>query len=132
MTIKILIPRRRDKAAADSLDKGIESYQKGDEQNYKKAAELFEKALQIDPTYSQAAFYLGLTYNALFDEDKAAAVFQEGHRRSIPTTWRRAPPTPACCSISATWTKPSARSTPCCSASPTMPWPSPCWRRPTA
>ena len=80
VTLKILIPRRRNKAALDLLDKGIEFYQKGYEQNYRQAAGLFEQALQMDPTYSQAAFYLGLTYNALFDEDKAAQYYQESHR----------------------------------------------------
>lgn len=77
VTLKILIPRRRNKAALDLLDKGIEFYQKGYEQNYRQAAGLFEQALQMDPTYSQAAFYLGLTYNALFDEDKAAQYYQK-------------------------------------------------------
>jgi len=77
VTIKILFPRHRDKAAADSLDKGIESYQKGAGQNYKKAAEFFEKALQIDPTYSQAAYYLGLTYSALFDDTRAQQYYQK-------------------------------------------------------
>src|SRR5581483_7040397 len=37
----------------------------------------FEKALAADPTYSQAAFYLGLTYNALFDEDKAEQYYKQ-------------------------------------------------------
>jgi tetratricopeptide (TPR) repeat protein len=77
VSFKILIPRRRDKATTDLLDKGIQDYQKGFEQNYKKAAELFEQAFRMDPTYSQAAYYLGLTYNALFDEDKAAAYYQK-------------------------------------------------------
>jgi tetratricopeptide (TPR) repeat protein len=76
VSIKILIARRHAKAAADSLDKGIEYYQKGFEQNYRKAAELFEKALEVDPGYSQAAFYLGLTYNALFDERKAEQYYK--------------------------------------------------------
>jgi tetratricopeptide (TPR) repeat protein len=79
VTIKILIPRRRGKAALEFMDKGLEYYQKGFEQNYKKAAEQFEKALAADPTYSQAAFYLGLTYNALFEEEKA----QEYYRKAI-------------------------------------------------
>jgi tetratricopeptide (TPR) repeat protein len=77
VNIKILIPRRRDKAASDSLDKGIQYYQKGADQNYKKAADSFEKALQLDRTYSQAAYYLGLTYSALFDETKAQQYFKK-------------------------------------------------------
>ena len=31
----------------------------------------------MDPTYSQAAFYLGLTYNSLFDEEKAAQYYKK-------------------------------------------------------
>jgi tetratricopeptide (TPR) repeat protein len=77
VSFKILIPRRRSKAATDLLDKGIEAYQKGSADNYKKAAGLLEQALQMDSTYSQAAFYLGLTYNALFDDEKAAAYYKK-------------------------------------------------------
>ncbi len=55
----------------------MKDYQKGYEENYRKAAALFEKALVIEPTYSQAAFYLGLTYNALFDEEKAAQYYKQ-------------------------------------------------------
>jgi tetratricopeptide (TPR) repeat protein len=77
VSIKILIPRRRPKAAVDLLDEGIKYYLRGAQQNYKKAAECFEKALAADPTYSQAAYYLGLTYNALFDEQKAQQYFRK-------------------------------------------------------
>jgi tetratricopeptide (TPR) repeat protein len=77
VSIKILIARRRNKAALDSLDKALEYYQKGYDQNYRKAAGLFEKALEIDPKYSQAAFYLGLTYSALFDQQKAAEYYKK-------------------------------------------------------
>ncbi|HTX34494.1 MAG TPA: tetratricopeptide repeat protein [Bryobacteraceae bacterium] len=77
VSIKIMIARHRSKAVLDDLDKGIEFYNKGYEQNYKKAADLFEKAFQADPTYSQAAFYLGLTYNALFDEDKSQQYYEK-------------------------------------------------------
>lgn len=77
VTIKILIPRRRAKAVQDLLDKGIGFYQKGFEQNYQKAAALFGQAFEQDPTYSQAAFYLGLTYNALFDEQRAQQYYQK-------------------------------------------------------
>jgi tetratricopeptide (TPR) repeat protein len=77
VNIKLLIPRRRGKPAEEALDKGLASYQKGYDQNYKKAVEQFERALQLDPTYSQAAYYLGLTYNALFDEEKAQQYFKK-------------------------------------------------------
>lgn len=77
VTLKFLIARRRNKAAVDLLEKGTTLYQKGYEQNYRQAAALFEQALQLDPAYSQAAFYLGLTYNALFDQDKAQAYYKK-------------------------------------------------------
>ena len=77
VSFKILIPRRRNKAATDLLDKGIDAYQKGGADNYKKAADLLEQALKADPGYSQAAFYLGLTYNALFEEDRAAQYYKK-------------------------------------------------------
>jgi tetratricopeptide (TPR) repeat protein len=77
VSIKILIAKRHNKAALDALDKGVESYTKGFADNYRKAATYFEKALEIDPTYSQAALYLGRTYNALFEEDKAEQYFRK-------------------------------------------------------
>jgi tetratricopeptide (TPR) repeat protein len=77
VSIKILIAKRRSKAALDAVDEGLKYYSKGFAENYKKAATYFEKALQIDPTYSQAALYLGRTYNALFEEDKAEQYFRK-------------------------------------------------------
>jgi len=77
VSIKILIAKRRSKAALDAVDEGLKYYSKGFAENYKKAATYFEEALQIDPTYSQAALYLGRTYNALFEEDKAEQYFRK-------------------------------------------------------
>ncbi len=77
VSIKILIARRRTKAALDAVDEGLKYYGKGFTDNYRKAAGYFEKALSIDPTYSQAALYLARTYNALFDESKAQEYFRK-------------------------------------------------------
>jgi tetratricopeptide (TPR) repeat protein len=77
VSLKIQFVRRRPKAAVEHLDKGLELYQKGFEANYRKAAEQFEQALAADPTYSQAALYLGRTYNALFDQEKAEQYFRK-------------------------------------------------------
>ena len=50
-------------------------------QNYKKAAETVREGLAMDdPKYSQAAYYLARTYNALFDEENAEKYFPQGHR----------------------------------------------------
>ena len=75
--IKIMIPRRRAKAAVDSFDKGMEAYTRGGEANYKSALQHFQQALQNEPTYSQAALYLGRTDNALYDEAGAEAAFRK-------------------------------------------------------
>lgn len=76
VSIKIMIARRRNRAAADALDKGLEYYRKGYEQNYRKAVAEFQKALDLDPEYSQAAIYLARAYNALFDEQNAEKYFR--------------------------------------------------------
>lgn len=76
VNIKIMIPRHRSKAATDLLDKGLEYYLKGYAPNYRKAAESFEKALKLDPAYSQAALYLGRTLNSLYEQEKAETYFR--------------------------------------------------------
>jgi tetratricopeptide (TPR) repeat protein len=75
--IHIMIPRRRNKAAVDLLQQGINAYHMGNEQAYRRAVALFERSLAADPTYSQAAFYLGRTYSALFDYDNAARYYKQ-------------------------------------------------------
>jgi len=76
VSIRLLIARRRTRAAIDALDHGVAWYNKGYAQNYRKAVEEFQKALSIDPAYSQAALYLGRAYNALFDDQQADKYFQ--------------------------------------------------------
>jgi tetratricopeptide (TPR) repeat protein len=77
VSIKILIAKRRNKAALDALDKGLEYYSKGSADNYRRAVTYFEKSFTIDPSYSQAALYLGRTYNALFEEQQAEKYFRK-------------------------------------------------------
>jgi tetratricopeptide (TPR) repeat protein len=73
VSVRILIARRANHAAVDELDKGIEFYNNGGLDNYKKGAEHFEKAIAIDPKYSMAYLYLGRVQNALFEDEKAEA-----------------------------------------------------------
>lgn len=75
--IKILIARRRPKAALDELNHGIEFYNRGFADNYKKAIAHFEKAIAIDANFSQAYLYMGRAYNSLFDEQKSQAAFRK-------------------------------------------------------
>jgi tetratricopeptide (TPR) repeat protein len=71
VNIRILIARHKDHAAEEPFNKGMELYTRGFSENYKSAATEFEKALQLDPEYSRAALYLGRTWQALYDPDKA-------------------------------------------------------------
>jgi tetratricopeptide (TPR) repeat protein len=77
ITIKILIPRRRPRAAVEHFDKGLAFYTRGEASNYKAAVAEFQQALSAEPDYSEAALYLGRTYNALYDEENAAKFFQQ-------------------------------------------------------
>jgi tetratricopeptide (TPR) repeat protein len=71
VSIRILIARQHGRAAVEPFNRGVELYNRGYEKNYRLAVVQFEQALSIDPQYSQAALYLGRTYQALYDEDKA-------------------------------------------------------------
>ena len=76
VSVRILIPRRRNQAAQDLLDQGVELYKKGFEANYKKAEDKFNQAVALDPSYSEAYMYLGRVEDALWADDKATAAFQ--------------------------------------------------------
>ena len=77
VSVRILIAQRRNHAAQEIFDRGLDLYTRGFEANYKLAAKDFEQALAMDPGYSQAALYLGRTYHALYEEDKAKAALQK-------------------------------------------------------
>jgi tetratricopeptide (TPR) repeat protein len=77
VSLRILIPRQRNKTAVDLLDQGVDLYKKGSETNYRKAAEKLSAAVTLDPTYSQAYMYLGRVENALFEDDKATEAFKK-------------------------------------------------------
>jgi tetratricopeptide (TPR) repeat protein len=76
VSIKILIPRRRNKAAADLLDQGIKEYHMGNVAAYRRAAATLDRALQADPNFAQAAFYQGLAYSAAFEYDQAKRSYE--------------------------------------------------------
>lgn len=79
VSIRIMIPRRRPRAAMEKFDEALEEYNKGGQPAYRKAAESFEAAFKLDATYSQAALYLGRSYDALFEQEKAV----EWYKRAI-------------------------------------------------
>ena len=77
VSLRILIMRQHKKAAIKSFNDGLEAYNKSYEQDYKTAVEDFKQALAIDPTYSQAAIYLGRAYRSLYDYDTANQYFKK-------------------------------------------------------
>ena len=76
VSVRILIPRRRNQAAVDLLDEGVEFYKKGFKANYQKAEEKLNQAIAIDANYSEAYMYLGRVENALWQDDKSTAAFK--------------------------------------------------------
>ena len=76
VSLRVLIPRMRNKAAVDLLDKGIEAYQNGSQENYQKAVGLLQQAIAVDPNYSTAYVYLGRVEGALLEESKATEAFR--------------------------------------------------------
>jgi tetratricopeptide (TPR) repeat protein len=77
VTIKILIPRRRNRAAVDKFERGLDKYNKGYAKNYRAAVADFNEALRIDPKYSQAALYLARAHNALYEQQRARHYFEK-------------------------------------------------------
>ena len=71
VSLRILIARRPKRAALGPFDKGVEYYEKGYPENYRKAVEQFQQALSIEPRFSKAALYLGRAYSALYDTENA-------------------------------------------------------------
>jgi len=77
VSIRIQIVRRANHAATEEFDQGIEDYNKGFADNYRKAEAHFKQAIAIDPKYSQALLYLGRVQNALFEDDASLASFKQ-------------------------------------------------------
>lgn len=77
VSINIRFRRKRSEAAEKELNRGLDAYNKGGAANYRTAASHFQKALAADPKFSQAALYLGRTYNALFDQEQAEKYFRQ-------------------------------------------------------
>ena len=73
VSLRILIPKHASHAAEEELDKGIDFYNRGGADNYKKAAEHFKAALAIDPKYSKGYLFLGRVQNALYEDTDALA-----------------------------------------------------------
>jgi tetratricopeptide (TPR) repeat protein len=71
-----MIPRRRPRAAVDKFDQALEEYNKGGAAAYRKAAALFAEASRLDPTYSQAALYLGRVHDTLYEQEQAVVWYK--------------------------------------------------------
>ena len=73
VSLKLLIARRRPRAAVDAFDKGFDKYKRG---QYNEAVEHFQNALKWDSKYSEAALYLARTYRGLLKLDEAEKFFK--------------------------------------------------------
>ena len=62
--------------AFEAYAKGRRSYLKGGQEGYEGAAELFARAVEIDPTFAVAHYHLGLAHLALGNRWKGAAQFR--------------------------------------------------------
>jgi hypothetical protein len=80
VSLKILIPRRRNKAALDAFEEGMEEYNKGSAEHYAKAAAQFAKALHLDGKYSQAALLPGSDVQPFIRAGQGEDVLPEGDR----------------------------------------------------
>ncbi len=88
VSVRILIPRQHNQAAADLLDQAITEYKKGYVANYRKAEARLNQAVALDPKYSEAWMYLGRVEDALWADSKASAAFQ--HAISIDPDYEEA------------------------------------------
>jgi tetratricopeptide (TPR) repeat protein len=77
VTIKILIARRRKAGVEQFFNRGLQELNKGGAEHYRKAAEQFQRALDLDPTDSRSALYLARVYHALADEAAARRYFEK-------------------------------------------------------
>jgi tetratricopeptide (TPR) repeat protein len=75
--VRIQIPVQRKKAAVELLDRAVELYNDGGEKNYRRAAEQLQKAIEMEPRYSEAYLYLARVQNALFEEAAAEKAFRK-------------------------------------------------------
>jgi tetratricopeptide (TPR) repeat protein len=71
VSLRIQFARVRKKAAAADFEEGRKLYNRGSTAECKQAAALFAKALAEDDKFSEAALYLGRTYQVMFDSEQA-------------------------------------------------------------
>ena len=55
----------------DQFNEGLKLYNKGSEKECRQALPLFAAAFAADPKYSEAAMYLGRTYQILYEDKEA-------------------------------------------------------------
>jgi len=76
--INIRIKKNVNKKAEDLFNQGWVLYEKkGNQDAYKQAAAIFERALQADPKYSEAALFAGRAYHMSDNLGKATAAYQK-------------------------------------------------------
>ena len=79
VSIKILIPRRRNKAAADALDKGMEFYNKAGKQNYVRSDGAVPQSAQSRPHLQPRGSVPGALLPSPVQLRRSAEVFSQRH-----------------------------------------------------
>ena len=77
--LRIQFAKVEKKASLQQFEEARKLYEKGREQDCRKAVEILKKVLADSPDFSQAALYLGRTYQVLYDTEAAL----EMHKRAI-------------------------------------------------
>jgi len=65
------VVKTRKPEAVNLFNRGLKLYTRGSEKELREAAPLFDRALEIEPSYAEAALYLGRTWQVLYDDTKA-------------------------------------------------------------
>jgi len=77
VSLRFVFPITRKRGAVDLFEKGRKAYEKGSEAETREAVQYFQKALAEDPTYGDAALYLGRAWQTLYETDKAMAALRK-------------------------------------------------------
>jgi len=77
ISIKISIPRRRTKAALEPFERGVDQYNKGNKDAYRRAAKEFQAAIAADKDYSRAWLYLARVQRDLFQLEESEKSFRK-------------------------------------------------------
>ena len=74
--LRFVFPVTRTRAAAKLFEDGLKAYNRGTEADCRSAVKLFQESLTKDPSYGEAAMYLGRAHQTLYETDKGLAALR--------------------------------------------------------